>query len=287
MNTTSWIVFKDLFQQLSPEKQQALAPFLSSEDKSELKDPSLPKNISFDTLPSLKTRLTKIHYSWFIPFLEPFSERDKVQILSAIETPQAEKLKVLLKLPDELKPLSSHATNYLQETLFSYLISDQKEFVPEELLPTHPLNSLLLLRKDKLQMVANYLGLHDLTLELKHVVKAEQIKQIQKILTPTEQGYVKKLLKKKEPVSFARLNLDQWDGNEEKLKKILHHRGFNRLGKALFGCHPSLLWHLCHLLDTGRTKVLRKFFTDMNNKQAQEKLIHQTLELVEFIKTNL
>ena len=61
----------------------------------------------------------------------------------------------------------------------------------------------------------------------------------------------------------------------DKLKNILHHRGFNRLGKALFGCHPSFLWHLCHRLDTGRTKVLRKFFTDMNNKQAQEKLIHQ------------
>lgn len=287
MNTTSWIVFKDLFQKLSPEKQKALAPFLSTEDNNQLKDLSLPKNISFDALPSLKTRLANIHYSWFIPFLEPFSERDKVHILSAIETPQAEKLKALLKLPDELKSLSFHVTNYLQETLFSYLISDQKEFVPEELLPDHPFNSLLLLSKNKLQMLATYLGLHDLVLELKHVVKAEQIKKIQKILTPTEQSYVKKLLKQKEPVSFARLNLDKWDGNEEKLKKILHHRGFNRLGKALFGCHPSLLWHLCHRLDTGRTKVLRKFFTDTNNKQAQEKLIHQTLELVEFIQANL
>ena len=284
MNTSSWIVFKNLFQRLSPEKQQALRPFLSSEDQEQLKELSEHKQISFDTLLSLKKRLANIHYSWFIPFLEPFSERDKVHILSAIEPSQAEKLKTLLSISDQVKPLQFHALNYLQETLFSYLTSDQEEFILEEFLPNHPLNPLLLLSKNQLQMLANYLGLHDLALELKHVVKAEQIKNIQKVLTPPERDYVKQLLKKKEPVSFARLNLDQWDGNEDKLKNILHHRGFNRLGKALFGCHPSLLWHLSHRLDTGRTKILRKFFTEMNNKQAQEKLIHQILELMEFIK---
>ena len=284
MNSISWIVFKDLFQRLDPEKQQALNPFLSTEDREQLKDPSKDKTISYDKLLPIKKRLSNIHYSWFIPFLEPFSESDTVHILSAIEPLQAEKLKALLNIPDTLHPLSFHASNYLQETLFSYLTSDQEEFIPEELLPSYPLNPLLLLSKNQLQLLANYLGLHDLALELKHVVKADQIKNIQKVLAPTERDYLKTLLNKKEPVSFARLNLDKWDGNEDKLKNILHQRGFNRLGKALFGCHPSLFWHLSHRLDTGRTKILRKFFTDMNNKQAQEKLIHQILELMEFIQ---
>ena len=284
MNTTSWIVFKDLFQRLSPEKQEALTPFLSTQDQEQLKNISRQEPISYGTLLPVKKRLANIHYSWFIPFLEPFSEGDTLHILSAIQPSQAEKLKALLNIPDKLEPLSFHALNYLQETLFSYLTADQEDFLPEEFLPSHPLNPLLLLSKNQLQMLANYLGLHDLALELKHVVKAEQIKNIQKVLVGTEKDYLKTLLKKKEPVGFARLNLDKWDGNEDKLKNILHHRGFNRLGKGLFGCHPSLFWHLSHRLDTGRTKILRKFFTDMNNKQAHEKLIQQILELMEFIK---
>ena len=64
------------------------------------------------------------------------------------------------------------------------------------------------------------------------------------------------------------------------LKAILHHRGFNRLAKALFGCHPSLLWHISHKLDTGRTKVLRKFYTDINNDEALKSLTNQILELI-------
>ena len=108
--------------------------------------------------------------------------------------------------------------------------------------------------------------------------------KIQKVLSKSQQDFLKSLFKGKEPISFARLNLDAWDGNEEKLKGILHHRGFNRLAKALFGCHPSLLWHLCHTLDTGRTKILRKFFTDINNEQIQKLLVKQILELIPMVQ---
>jgi hypothetical protein len=219
-----------------------------------------------------------------VTFLEPFANDDKMLILSSIEKEQAEKLKKHFKLSMSSLPLKKKGKEYLTEALYTWLISDQKELLPIEFLPEHPLNPLLDLSKKELQALVDYLGLHDLALELKHVIKADQIKKIQKTLSKKAQEHLKKQMKKKDPISFARLNLDGWNGDEEKMKAILHHRGFNRLAKALFGCHPSLLWHLSHRLDTGRTKILRKFYTDIKNDEVREILINQTLELIPLVK---
>jgi len=45
-----------------------------------------------------------------------------------------------------------------------------------------------------------------------------------------------------------------------------------------------LMWHLSHRLDTGRTRILRKFFTDMKNTKAQEALTHQIVDLIPIIR---
>lgn len=41
---------------------------------------------------------------------------------------------------------------------------------------------------------------------------------------------------------------------------LLHHRGLARLAKGLMDEDPSLRWHLCHRLDTGRGEALMKLF---------------------------
>lgn len=232
----------------------------------------------------MEKRLERIHYSWLITFLEPFAEGDKEMILSSLDIHQSGRLRHHFKMKGERLPLKKEAKSYLIKAVYDWLISDQKEFLPFEFLPDHPLNPLANFSKKELQVLVDYLGLHDLAIELKHVIKSEQIKKIQKVLTPGEREFLKKQIKTKDPITFARLNLDGWNGDGEKLKAILHHRGFNRLAKALFGCHPSLLWHICHRLDTGRTKILRKFFTDVKNDDAHRILINQVLELVQHVQ---
>jgi len=284
MNTTSWIAFRDLLEKCEPDKKTLFLQHLAREEQEKLRGTIPSEHDPFDACLSTEERITKVHYSWLITFLEPFAENDKLLILSSLNESQAEKLRKHFNIREALPIISSHGKNYLLSAIFHWLISDQKGFVPIEFLPQHSLNALLTLSKAKLQTLVDYLGLHDLAVEVKHVVKAEQIKKIQKVLSKSQQDYLKSLLKRKEPISFVRLNLDGWDGNEEKLKGILHHRGFNRLAKALFGCHPSLLWHICHTLDTGRTKILRKFFTDINNEQVQELLVKQVLELIPMVQ---
>lgn len=284
MNTASWIAFRELLEKSGPEKKNAFMQYLSTEEQQKLGEIHPSGENPFASCLSTKQRITNVHYSWLITFLEPFAENDKLLILSSLQKEQAEKLRKHFKIKEEIPTLSTHGESYLQSAMYHWLVSDQKGFIPLEFLPEHPLNILLTLSKAEIQTLVDYLGLHDLAIEIKHVVKAEQIKKIQKVLSKTQQEFLKSLLKEKEPISFVRLNLDGWDGNEEKLKGILHHRGFNRLAKALFGCHPSLLWHICHTLDTGRTKILRKFFTDINNDPVQERLVKQVQELIPMVK---
>lgn len=284
MNTASWIAYRDLLEKCGPEKRMALLRYVSEEEQAKLAEIPLPSSDPFSYSLSMEERLQAIHYSWLILFLEPFSETDKLKILSALNPIQAEKLKTHFQIEDPLVRLSSHTKRFLLHSIYGWLISEQKEFIPFEFLPAHPLNLILNLSKNEIQHLVDFLGIHDLSLEIKKVVQSEQIKKILQALSKVQRDYLKNLVKEKEPVSFARLNLDKWDGCEDKLKKILHHRGFNRLSKALFGCHPSLMWHLTHRLDTGRTRILRKFFTDINNDKAQETLTSQIVELIPLIR---
>ncbi|MDJ0651905.1 MAG: hypothetical protein QNJ27_02720 [Simkaniaceae bacterium] len=230
---------------------------------------------------SIEDRLNRVHYSWLITFLEPFAEKDKEMILSCLNKNQAERLKEHFTIKGEKLPLKKRAKDYVMKVTYTWLISNQKDFLPLEFLPHHPLNPLVDLSKKALQKLVDELGLQDLAVELKRIIKSDQIEKIQKALTPKEREFLKKQIKVKNPITFLRLNLDNWDGTRETLKIILHHRGFNRLAKALFGCHPSLLWHICYTLDTGRAKIVRKFFTDSKNNEAQATLIHQIVELIQ------
>jgi len=280
LNNASWISFYSLLEQ---RRQSSFLRFLSPAEQEKCQNITAPKTDPFSAPYSMETRLEKIHYSWLITFLEPLPQKDKECVLSSLNEMQAKRLKAHFKIKEKSLPIKKEAKNYLIETIYKHLISDQREFLPIEFLPDNPLNALVNLSKKLLQTLVDYLGLQDLAIDLKHVVKSEQITKIQTILSQSEQKYLKKQMKIKGPIIFSRLNLDGWNGNGEKLRGILHHRGFNRLAKALFGSHPALLWHICHRLDTGRAKILRKFFTDVKNETMHASLINQTLELVEYL----
>ena len=281
MNTASWIAFRTVLER--SEKKEELLAYLSDEEREHLTKTPLPSQDPFKVWVSLEERLKGIHYSWLIPLIEPFSERDKIILLSTLDPSQGQKLMKYFKVEEYPKDLPSPVKHYVQQTIYQWLLP--AEYLPIEFLPSHPLIPLLALSKTELQSIIDFLGLHDLATEMKQVIQSEKIKKIQKVLSREEQNYLKELLTKRKQVSFARLNLDQWDGTAKTLKKILHHRGLNRLAKALFGCHPSFLWHITHRFDTGRAKMVKKFFTDINNDKAQETLKGQILELISFIST--
>ena len=281
MKLAGWTFLKSLLHALPSEQQGLLIRFLSPEGISHLEKVSPSMQL---TQPSIDTRFDEIHYSWFIPLLETYSAQDKYLLISALQPEAAQKLLTHFAITDKKLKLAPLVEGFVKKTLYHLLSVEKKEFLPIHLLPESPLKSLLELSKQELTLLIDYLGLRDLSIEYPQIIQATHIKWIKEMLSPGEATHFHTLLNHKEPVIFSSLHLDQWDGNADTLKKILHHRGLNRLGKALFGCHPALFWHLSHLLDVGRAHILHKLSSDTKNPKVQSVLTHQVTELIPKVK---
>lgn len=282
LDCPSWSVFFQLVKVKN--KSQLLRFFDPSELETVQTVPLSSKNPSVASL-SLEKRLEKIHYSWLLPFFESFVEKDKVLLISSLNNPQKKSLKRHFNLKNSLFFPKQEAKHYMIDVMYNWVISIGTGFLPIEFLPDHPLTPLVDLNKKQLEMLVDYLGLYDLGTELKQIVQSEQIKKIQNVLSKDQKSYLKQSIYGKQQITFPRLNLDRWKGDEETLKRVLHHRGFNRLAKALFGAHPSLLWHIYRQFDTGRAKVLRRFLTDIKNEEVRLILIDQILHLIGHIQS--
>lgn len=281
MNLAGWTFLKSLLHALPSEQQGLLVRFLSPEGILSLEEVTPSMQL---TQPSLHAKFDEIHYSWFIPLLETYSLQDQHLLISALQPEAAQKLLAHFNITEKKLKLSPLVEGFIKKTLYHLLALEKKDFLPIHLLPESPLKSLLALSKQELTTLIDYLGLRDLSIEYPQIIQATHIKWIKEMLSPDEATHFHHLLKHKEPVIFSSLHLDQWDGNPDSLKKILHHRGLNRLGKALFGCHPSLFWHLSHLLDVGRATVLHKLSSDTKNPKVQSVLTHQVTELIPKVK---
>ena len=278
---TSWIVFRSL---LASKEDKTLPSYLSEQLQRQLSHSLSLSHSAFAQTSTERAYVNECHYSWLIPLCQVLREEDLLMVLSALDPFQREKLKHYLQITKNAPDLSALAREFLLDEFDKRLIQGEVNWLPIQFVPDHPLKSLLDLKKKEIQTLIDFLGLHDLAIDLRQMIESKKIKKVLALCSRAERQYLKTLMQKKERAFFARLNLDAWDGNEETLKHILHHRGVNRLGKALFGCHPSLVLHLCYRLDTGRAKILRKFCSNINNELAQKTLVDQVIELIPVVK---
>lgn len=82
------------------------------------------------------------------------------------------------------------------------------------------------------------------------------------------------------------MGLLNWKGDREALRSMLLQRGINRIAKALYGSHPSLLWHIAHRLDLEKGQLLNKLCTALDHPRASALLSDQLVELVNALKHN-
>jgi hypothetical protein len=154
-----------------------------------------------------------------------------------------------------------------------------------ELLPDSPLNVLLEMPNSELYQVIDYLGMHDLAVEMKKIIDTVLLKKIQSALDPEKEEYVKKLSQKKEPVIFKRLELQKWDGRTETLKKVILHRGINRLAKAAYSEEFSFSWYLSRMLSVQDAGSFNGLCKPLNHPSASTLLIEQIIEIIPLVKT--
>lgn len=267
-----------------PPKRSALVKYLSAVKKQALEVLSQTYRDPTQGLSSLSAQLERVHFSWFTPYLRTLSQREVKFFLSAFPGGHATELKTGLLFSEDLVSLTPPAKTYFQKLLLKYLIGEEVEWLPIECLPESPLNDLLELPLAELNTLIDFLGLHDLTVEMRHIIDTSKLKQISGALSSDEQSYVKMLMQSREPVIFPRMGLAQWQGEKEKLKLLIRGRGLNRLAKGLYGEHPSLLWHLSHKLDIDRALSLQKLYAPLENASVSKLLRSQILELRSFMR---
>ncbi len=283
MYASASLVCKAFLDKCQPSERAALLNFLPEKDQRLLE--ALPTT-SVDLkkgFPSLKKTLDKIHFSWFAPHLRTLPENDIRLFLSALNPEQAEGLKGILLFSDHFPELTIPAETYIQEILIKKLVQNE-DLAPLNFLPPSPLNALLDLTQEQLENLIRYLGLHDLAFEMRQIIETAKLKRIFGTLTKNEKEYLQALLPQKEQVVLKRVQIQNWDGRRESLKSLIQQRGLQRLGKALYGENPTLIWLVTHHFDISMGGELLKACTKIELAKAKQHLINQIVKILSFIK---
>jgi hypothetical protein len=280
---TSIVVCNAFLQKCPSPKKEALLNAMPSAERQKFE--ALPKTLGDPTqgFLSIEKRLAQIHTSWFAPFLRTLPEREIRLFLSALSESQVDDLKQLLRFAGDLTRLKKAAKQYLQTTLHQKLTENEDDLLPIECLPSSPFSSLLNLKLSDLNALIDYLGMHDLAVEVRRIIEKTRLKKIEQSLSEQEKNYLKILLQSQEPVVFPPMGIANWQGDVESLRTLINQRGVNRLAKALYGEHPSFIWHLTHKMHVDLGTLFQKLYAPLESASATKVLNSQVLELLSYM----
>lgn len=263
------------------EKVRFLVPLLPREDQVVFEQLPTPWPLSGEHLKW--DLLDHIHFSWLAPYLRTLSSAEIKVFLAVLSETQRHGLEKLLGYENNIPELPKISKIGLREILLEQIKQNQ-ELTPFAFLPDHPLNALLQFSSEILAKVVRYLGLHDLSYEMRQIIDTKELKRIFACLTEKEGEYLNKLILHREPLVFKRLFLHQWKGTKEHLHKLLEERGANRLGHLLYEASESLKWYLTHALEMHLGAVVLKYIEKSTHVRAHEILFGQIEKILLFIK---
>ena len=284
MDTTAQIVWHAFLQSSPPDRRNAFLRCLSPELSSELEKLSPISIDPREGIEPIEEELSRIHFSWLAPFLRSLPENEIKLFLSCLTPEQIKGLKQSLLLTNALPSPSALGKTYLKKALFDLIATP--ELVPISCLTADPLNVLLELSPAELSSLIDLLSMHDLSIEIRHIIETAKLKEIYGLLSKAQTTFLKTLLHKKEAVSFKKMGLLNWKGDREALRSMLLQRGLNRIAKALYEHSPSLLWHLAHRLDFEKGQLLMNLCTALDHPRASALLSEQVVELINALKHN-
>lgn len=284
MKKIGWIVCRTFIEKQAKNSKQALFSFLppiQREKITTLSPPSQDVSLGYDLI---NTLFEWTHPSWYAPFLRTLSEHDATLFISSLEEKSAEKLQKMLKLSNSRHPLHPPSQDFLKRKLVDSLLHPSVDLLPLEGLPKSNLMQLLSLSSEELRLLIEFLGLHDLAVEMKQIIDNTKLKTIYAALTPPKELFLKMLAHKKEPVVFKRIEIAHWDGKKETLLTLLFQRGLNRLAKALYPEDPSFIWYIKHHMDLEEAHLLSSFHKSLDHANAYNILSRQVLEAITFLQ---
>lgn len=278
MNKRACVIFKVLMNRYHTSD---VRPFLSILPLEEAKEVASQKILSKDLGPILGQPCTvtaKIHYSWLQPLINTFPEPLKRVTVASLT--QEQKMGFQFS---SLPLVSSSIKNFLLSHLYGLL--GMNHHLPIEYLPQSELNALAHLNKLDLMALIDLLGLYDLASEVRKIVDRNQLKNVFGCLSAKQAHYLKACMNQKDQLVVQKLGLDFTKQDCSLFMKVIHKRGIVRLSRALLGEHEDLVWHIAHILDSGRGNILLKEHASSVLSKVTDVLKQQVMTTLNFLKT--
>lgn len=276
------IFFKVLLNRFHPTSGETILKSLPQPEVKEIFKQPLSSSNTEAAIHLPEELIARTHYSWLVPIIQKMPNPLQGSTVAALPEPQSTKLQQFLKIK-KLPLLSAVMKHFLIEQLYQKW--QQHEILPIAYLPPSSLQILLELKKAELVELIDYLSLYDLADAIRHIVDQKYLKKIYHFLDLPKQQFLRLCLHKNEKITVPKLEIEKWHGDQESLKTILHKRGLFRLGKALCGQSPIFIWHLIHILDTGRGTTLQSYYKETDLPGITPLLVQQVISAVNFIKT--
>jgi len=281
MQSKEWLIFRILTDKFHKGTGEALLKNIPQEVREEvLKQPLESSDISL-FLDQPETLIEKVHYSWLLDAFKTIPEAIQPSILAALSDDQAKGIAKAFSLPFKKIHLKPIFKRFLINALYTRF--EKKDILPIEFLPENPITCLTTFSKQRLVSIINYLGIYDLSEEVRHIVEKKLLTSIYAAIPLKKQQFLKQCLSQKEKIVTPRLNLSSWNKTERGLEKILHKRGMIRLSHALSGKHPDFLWHVIHRLDSGRGQVIAAHYKPQESSAVSNALTAQVINVINFL----
>lgn len=266
------------------DKEKKLIKYLTASELQKINSlPSFSKPLDTKNL-FLDSIIDTVHYSWFIPLLNIYSNEEASLFVLAMKPNQKKSLAELLNLKDLKEELSPNLKEFLRSILLRSLIKKEESLLPIDYLFNSKLNILLTLSKKDLIKIIDLLSMYDLVKELKFIVEQKKLKKIYSYLHSQEKDFLKTIYHDTESFTTQKLAIDNYINDKKKLRNILHTRGLTRFSFALSGESIDLIWYVCHYLDIGRGNYIFKKCKKEKIPNVSDIITLEIIKIINFLK---
>jgi len=281
MQSKDWLIFRILTNKFHANSRDLFLKNLPVAEAEKVLDQNFSSTDASLLLIQPQYLIEKIHYSWFLNTFKEIPKALQPALLASLPKTLSEGISKTLNIPLKKMEISLPIKRYLINMLYTRF--EKKEILPNEFLPDNPLNLLLGFSKQKIVTIIDYLGLYDLSDELRHIVEKNLLKKVYLCLSLKKQQFLKNILNQKEKLLAPRLEITNENLDREKLETTLHKRGLIRLAQALSGKHKDFVWHIVHLLDSGRGQMIATHYKAEEIPVVSQALTHQVVNVINYL----
>lgn len=277
MEKRGWMILRVLINRYNPKEEGALLKLLQDDAAEKIASQNIRSAELGPILEQPQKAIAKLHYSWIEPVFLKFPSSMLSIVASTLTREQMMGLHI-----SNPKPVPDPVKLFILEKLSQFL--EVKEHLPPEYLPQTELSSLALATLQEINQLVEFLGLYDLSSEIRHIVDRNYLKSVYTCLSSKQFQYLKMCLHQKELLAVSKMGIDPAKQDGAKIQQLMVKRGLLRLGKALCGEHPDLVWHIARVLDKERGAILQKEYKAEPIVKVTTILRQQVLHVLNFLK---